>query len=39
MAAVASFPRAQVLTYVNTLLLQDPERWGALEHAEEWLAP
>jgi hypothetical protein len=38
-AAVASFPRAQVLTYVNTLLLQDPQRWGALEHAEEWLAP
>lgn len=37
-AAVGSFPRAQVLTYVNTLLLQDPERWGALAHAEEWLA-
>jgi len=38
-AAVAAFPRTQVLTYVNTLLLQDPERWGALERAEEWLAP
>jgi hypothetical protein len=37
--ALASFPRAQVLTYVNTLVLQDPERWAALEHAEEWLAP
>jgi hypothetical protein len=37
--ALASFPRAQVMTYVNTLLLQDPERWGALERAEEWLAP
>jgi hypothetical protein len=37
--ALASFPRAQVLTYVNTLLLQDPERWAALERAEEWLAP
>lgn len=38
-AALGSFPREQVLTYVNTLLLQDPERWGALEHAPEWLAP
>ncbi len=37
--ALAAFPRAQVLTYVNTLLLQDAERWGALEQAEEWLAP
>jgi hypothetical protein len=35
--ALASFPRAQVLTYVNTLLLQDAERWAALEHAEEWI--
>jgi hypothetical protein len=39
LAALASFPRSQVLTYVNTLLLQDPERWGVLEHTEEWLAP
>ncbi len=37
-AALASFPRAQVLAYVNTLLLQDRERWAALEHAEEWIA-
>ena len=37
-AALAAFPRAQVLTYLNTLLLQDPERWKALEHAEEWIA-
>jgi hypothetical protein len=37
--ALVSFPRAQVLTYVNTLVLQDPERWAALAHAEEWLAP
>jgi hypothetical protein len=36
-AALAAFPRTQVLTYVNTLLLQDPERWKALERAEEWL--
>jgi hypothetical protein len=33
----SSFPREQVLTYVNTLLLQDPERWAALEHAGDWL--
>ncbi len=38
-AALAAFPRAHVLTYVNTLVLQDPERWGALEHAAEWLPP
>ncbi len=37
-AALAAFPRAHVLTYVSTLLLQDPERWGALQQAEEWLA-
>jgi len=37
--ALGAFPSTQVLTYVNTLLLQDPERWGALERAEEWLAP
>jgi hypothetical protein len=30
-AALASFPPAQVRTYLNTLLLQDPDRWGALE--------
>jgi hypothetical protein len=30
-AALASFPPAQVQTYLNALWLQDPERWGALE--------
>jgi hypothetical protein len=38
-AALASvFPRPQVLGYLNALWLQDPERWGALERAPEWLA-
>jgi len=36
-AALSSFPREQVLTYLNTLLLQDAERWAALEHAAEWV--
>jgi hypothetical protein len=30
-AALVSFPAGQVRTYLNTLWLQDPERWGALE--------
>jgi hypothetical protein len=34
-AALASFPAAQVRTYLNTLWLQDSERWGALEAAAE----
>jgi len=29
-AALGSFPRDQVETYLNTLWLQDEERWGAL---------
>jgi hypothetical protein len=37
--ALSQYPAQQVRTYVNTLWLQDPERWAALEHAEEWLAP
>jgi hypothetical protein len=28
--ALAAFPAADVLTYLNTLWLQDPERWQAL---------
>jgi len=32
-AALASFPAGQVRTYLNTLWLQDPERWEALEAA------
>ena len=31
--ALAPFPAAEVRTYLNTLWLQDPERWGALEAA------
>jgi hypothetical protein len=31
--ALVSFPPAQVETYLNTLWLQDPDRWGALEPA------
>jgi hypothetical protein len=29
-AALGSFPRDQVETYLNTLWLQDEERWAAL---------
>jgi len=29
-AALASFPAGQVRTYLNTLWLQDPDRWKAL---------
>ena len=31
----AAFPPQHVQTYLNTLWLQDPERWGALEKAAE----
>ena len=34
-AALASFPAAEVRTYLNTLWLQDPERWGVLQTAED----
>ena len=34
-AALASFPAASVRTYLNTLWLQDPDRWGSLEAAED----
>jgi hypothetical protein len=30
-AALSSFPAGHVRTYLNTLWLQDPERWGGLE--------
>jgi hypothetical protein len=36
-ALAASFPRAEVVTYLNALWLQDPERWGVLERAPDWL--
>jgi hypothetical protein len=34
-AALTSFPSAQVQTYLNTLWLQDPGRWGSLEAVAE----
>jgi hypothetical protein len=36
-ALAAAHPRAQVETYLNTLWLQDPERWGVLTRFEEWI--
>jgi len=36
-STLASFPAGEVRTYLNTLWLQDPERWGALEGADGWL--
>jgi hypothetical protein len=36
-ALAAAFPPAQVETYLNTLWLQDPERWAVLTKAPEWL--
>jgi hypothetical protein len=36
-ALSAAYPREQVETYLNTLWLQDPERWQVLERASEWL--
>lgn len=36
-ALAAAFPRPQVETYLNTLWLQDPERWDALEDSASWL--
>jgi hypothetical protein len=32
--ALASFPQDQVATYLNTLYLQDPERWSALAESD-----
>lgn len=34
-SALAAFPRPQVTTYLNTLWLQEPERWSILEKAAE----
>jgi hypothetical protein len=36
-ALLAAYPRADIETYLNTLWLQDPERWDALAKSEEWL--
>jgi hypothetical protein len=33
-ALLAAFPRSQVETYLNTLWLQDPERWAVLQRSE-----
>jgi len=33
----AEFPLAQVELYLNTLHLQDPDRWPGLAHSSEWL--
>lgn len=38
LALKSSFPVDQVLTYVNVLWLQDPDRWQALEKSPDWLA-
>jgi hypothetical protein len=35
-AVTAGFPRHQVETYLNTLWLQDPERWDVLRKSAEW---
>ncbi|PYQ14913.1 MAG: hypothetical protein DMF80_11255 [Acidobacteria bacterium] len=37
-ALQAAYPGEQVQTYLNTLWLQDPERWAVLERAGEWTA-
>jgi hypothetical protein len=36
-ALAAAYPRSHVESYLNTLWLQDPDRWRVLEHAESWL--
>ena len=36
-AVAAAFPRHEVETYMNTLWLQDPERWDVLRKSAEWL--
>jgi hypothetical protein len=36
-ALAAAYPRGHVETYLNTLWLQDPERWEALAKSDEWL--
>jgi hypothetical protein len=33
----ATFPAGEILTYLNALWLQDPERWAAVAGASEWL--
>jgi hypothetical protein len=38
LALRAAFPEEQVQTYLNTLWLQDPERWQVLEKQDGWRA-
>jgi hypothetical protein len=33
--ALAGFPKEQVTTYLNTLFLQDPDRWAVLAELDE----
>jgi hypothetical protein len=35
-ALLAAYPREHVLTYLNTLWLQDPDRWAVLERSDDW---
>jgi hypothetical protein len=37
-ALLVAYPRDQVETYLNTLWLQDPDRWHVLERTADWLA-
>jgi hypothetical protein len=39
LGALGAFAPDQVRAYLNTLWLQDPERWAALEEADGWLTP
>ncbi len=36
-ALAAAFPKDQVLVYLNTLWLQDPDRWAPLEPSPGWI--
>lgn len=36
-ALAAAFPREQVEVYLNTLWLQDPDRWGPLATSADWI--
>lgn len=37
-STLSRFPPPHVEVYLNTLWLQDPERWAALERADQWPA-
>jgi hypothetical protein len=39
LAALSSFPSSQVETYLNTLWLQDPERWAGIPGVIETAGP